>query len=61
MLATPDSRSPVDPKDIAHTVEEAIATRRSIRRFLSKTVPRDAVEHLLALASRAPSGTNTQP
>ncbi len=52
------------PKDInapAGTVEEAIASRRSMRRFLPDPVERDTVEHLLAVASRAPSGTNIQP
>ena len=45
----------------AHGVDEAIETRRSIRGFLSTPVPRDDVERLLALASRAPSGSNIQP
>ncbi|MES2384995.1 MAG: nitroreductase [Pseudomonadota bacterium] len=33
----------------------------STRAFLPTPVPRETLEHLLALASRAPSGTNTQP
>ncbi len=45
----------------AETVEKAITSRRSIRRFLPDPVDRDTVEHLLAVASRAPSGTNIQP
>lgn len=40
---------------------EAIASRRSIRAFRPDPVPRETVERLLALASRAPSGTNIQP
>lgn len=40
---------------------EAIATRRAIRGFLPAPVPRLQVEQLLALASRAPSGSNIQP
>jgi len=47
--------------DIAETAADAIASRRSVRRFLSTPVARDTVEGLLALASRAPSGTNIQP
>jgi nitroreductase len=43
------------------TVEEAIASRRSIRAFLPTPVAREAVERLLDLAARAPSGTNMQP
>ncbi|MBD3893887.1 nitroreductase [Hydrogenophaga sp.] len=33
----------------------------SARAFLPTPVPRATLEHLLAVASRAPSGTNTQP
>jgi nitroreductase len=43
------------------TADEAIATRRSVRAFLPTPVDRDTVESLLALASRAPSGSNIQP
>jgi nitroreductase len=41
--------------------EAAILSRRSIRGFLPDPVPREAVEHLLDVAARAPSGTNMQP
>jgi nitroreductase len=41
--------------------EEAIRTRRSVRAFLPTPVARATVEELLALAARAPSGTNIQP
>lgn len=41
--------------------DEAIRTRRSVRAFLPTPVDRARVEELLALASRAPSGTNIQP
>lgn len=43
------------------TVDEAITSRRSVRAFLSKPVPKELVEHLLEVAARAPSGTNLQP
>ncbi|MGC1173391.1 nitroreductase [Polaromonas sp.] len=33
----------------------------STRAFLPRAVPRETLEHLLKIASRAPSGTNTQP
>jgi nitroreductase len=46
--------------DIA-AAEAAVATRRSVRAFLPNPVPRATVERILAVASRAPSGTNTQP
>ena len=42
-------------------VHQAIESRQSMREFLPKPVPRDTITHLLELAARAPSGTNTQP
>jgi nitroreductase len=42
-------------------VDTAIVTRRSLRAFLPTPVPRETIEQILAVASRAPSGTNTQP
>ena len=42
-------------------VDAAITSRRSIRAFLPKPVPREDIEALLQVAARAPSGTNTQP
>jgi nitroreductase len=42
-------------------VDEAIISRRSIRGFLPTPVAREDVEAILGVASRAPSGTNTQP
>ncbi len=46
--------------DVA-AVDRAITSRRSVRRFLPTPVPRETVEEILAVASRAPSGTNVQP
>jgi nitroreductase len=43
------------------SVEAAIESRFSTRAFLPTPVPRALLEKMLALASRAPSGTNTQP
>jgi nitroreductase len=48
------------PFDTAAT-EAAITSRRSVRAFLPTPVPRETIERILAVASRAPSGTNTQP
>ena len=45
----------------AATVKEAIDTRKSARAFTQQAVPRELIAELLAQASRAPSGTNTQP
>jgi nitroreductase len=47
--------------DARNAVDEAIVSRQSIRQFLPKPVPRESIAHLLEVASRAPSGTNTQP
>ncbi|MBW7901575.1 MAG: nitroreductase [Rhodocyclaceae bacterium] len=49
-----------DPITASH-VDHAIRSRRSVRRFLPTPVPKKTVEELLALAARAPSGTNVQP
>ncbi|HEY2188702.1 MAG TPA: nitroreductase [Caldimonas sp.] len=49
------------PASDTAAVEVAITSRRSIRAFLPTVVPRATVERILAVASRAPSGTNTQP
>ncbi len=48
------------PQDTA-AVDAAITSRRSVRAFLPTPVPRAVVEDILAVASRAPSGTNVQP
>ena len=47
--------------DLARVVEDAITSRMSVRAFLPREVPRSLLQHLLEVASRAPSGTNTQP
>lgn len=44
-----------------HAVDEAITSRRSIRAFLPTPVAREDIEAILSVASRAPSGSNTQP
>ncbi len=54
-----DSRA-TSPSE-ADIVDRAILTRRSVRAFLDTPVSREVVEDILAVASRAPSGTNTQP
>ena len=48
------------PESIA-AADAAIVTRRSLRAFLPTPVPRATIKEILAVASRAPSGTNTQP
>jgi len=46
---------------VARSLEEAILSRRSLRAFSPDPVPRESVERILSLASRAPSGSNIQP
>ncbi len=43
------------------SVDAAIENRYSVRAFLPTPVPRPLIEHVLKVASRAPSGTNAQP
>ena len=45
----------------AISVDEAITSRMAVRAFTQQAVPRQTLEELLQVASRAPSGTNTQP
>ena len=53
--------SPSITPETTAAVDAAIASRRSIRAFLPTPVPRQVVEDILAVATRAPSGVNTQP
>jgi nitroreductase len=43
------------------SVDAAMLSRFSARAFLPKAVPREMLTDILQVASRAPSGTNTQP
>ena len=43
------------------TFDEVFAARRSVRAFRPDPVPRELLEDILRIASRAPSGTNIQP
>lgn len=58
MNSTPE---PARSVTAAAAVDEAIESRMSIRAFTSRAVPRETIAHLLQVAARAPSGTNTQP
>lgn len=51
----------MDTKEMQQAIEHVIRSRRSVRAFKSDAVPQETLEHLLTLAARAPSGTNTQP
>ena len=41
--------------------EELVNTRRSVRGFKNKPVPRAVIEDIIEVAKRAPSSMNTQP
>ena len=47
--------------DKRDSAAEAILARRSVRAFLPRPVERSAIEEMLDLAARAPSGGNLQP
>jgi nitroreductase len=49
------------PEEAITAVDAAITSRRSIRAYLPTPVPRETVAEILRVATRAPSGTNTQP
>ncbi len=42
-------------------VDDAIRSRKSVRRFLPTPVPAPVVRHILEVSARAPSGNNVQP
>ena len=43
------------------TVDEVINARKSVRAFTSELPSHQLIQHILEVASRAPSGVNTQP
>jgi iodotyrosine deiodinase len=45
----------------AHEFELRMRTRRTVRQFSPRQVPRELIETALRIASRAPSGANQQP
>jgi nitroreductase len=42
-------------------IYEAVRSRRAVRAFTNRSVPRETLERVLAAAARAPSGGNLQP
>lgn len=53
--------TPANLTEHAAVVDAAITSRVSARAFTGQEVPLETLEHLLEIASRAPSGVNTQP
>ncbi|HYD12942.1 MAG TPA: nitroreductase [Allosphingosinicella sp.] len=56
-----ESRLSARPWLTAPLVDETIASRRAIRRYLPQTVPVRAVHDILEIARHAPSASNIQP
>ncbi len=59
----PESCLPIEEKlhlDVAH-VEHFLRSRRSIRTYRQKPVPKDVLAKVLTIASSAPTGSNRQP
>lgn len=50
-----------NPQNLQESVDAVIASRKSVRAFLPNSISRAEIEQILRVASRAPSGTNTQP
>lgn len=44
-----------------HAIDQVIQSRHSVRAFLDQPVHVNMIKEILAVAARAPSGTNTQP
>ena len=47
--------------DTPTVFDDIVRGRRSLRAFLPRPVPRETLEHIFAVAQRAPSNCNTQP
>jgi nitroreductase len=52
---------PGGPEQAAAAVDAVMAGRHCVRAFLPREVPHQVIADLLAIARRAPSGTNLQP
>lgn len=54
-------RLPAITPAFTEAVEQALISRRSVRAYQAREVPKALIERVMAVAARAPSGTNTQP
>ena len=48
-------------KEPTDDIWDAMFTQRAIRYWQDKPIPRDVLEKIVKAASKAPSGSNTQP
>jgi len=60
-MSSSSSRFEIPTPQQTAIVDAAIESRHSMRAFLPTPVPRTVIEDILRVASRAASGTNTQP
>lgn len=57
----PEHPPPGEALERARSFRRMMATRRSVREFSSREVPREVIEEVLRTAGSAPSGANKQP
>lgn len=48
-------------QSVVTTIDSVMRGRHSVRAYLPRPVPRELIAEILAIAARAPSGTNIQP
>ena len=53
--------SDADARTLFENFENALQTRRSLRMYSKRSIPRTTIERLIGLAASAPSGANKQP
>jgi iodotyrosine deiodinase len=61
LVPLPPRERPADATEAARAFAAMMATRRSIRDFSTRPVPRETIEACVAAAASAPSGANKQP
>jgi iodotyrosine deiodinase len=61
LVPLPPRERPADATAAARAFAAMMATRRSIRDFSTRPVPRETIEACVAAAASAPSGANKQP
>ena len=60
----PHSRPILEEEQLAQNAQtfyEQMKTRRTVRHFSSRPIPREVIENIIKTASTAPSGANKQP
>lgn len=60
-MTTPDDYQPAALPEARNAVEEAITSRHSTRAFKPDPFDPGLIKHIIEVAARSPSGTNTQP